>query len=261
MQLPSFVKNTNFWIRFSNSNLYFSWRYPSIYKRIQKDRLFYKKLMQDVKGKKIIFDVGANKGEKSRVFSEIADSVIAFEPSTNLYNVLSIIFKNSNVQIMNCALGSEKTSLTYYEIEGKDGYNSLSEKHIDAIRSKEILNPKDTITSSNVQVETLDSYISKYGTPQYIKIDVEGYEYEVIKGLKTPITLLSFEINLPHFREETINCINYLSELSNNQYKFNIVNDLNDRNFLFKDNLTSEEAKSYISDTKETFMEAFVFLT
>ncbi len=261
MQLPSFIKRTNFWIKFSNSNLYFSWMRPSTYKRIQKDRLFYKKLMQDVKGKKIIFDVGANRGEKSRVFSEIADIVIAFEPSGNLSKVLSVIFKNSNVQIINCALGSEKTSLNYYEIECKDGYSSLSEKHIDAIRSKEILNPKDIITSSIVQVETLDNYITKYGKPQFIKIDVEGYEYEVLKGLKTPVALLSFEINLPDFREETINCINYLSALSNNQYKFNIINDLNDMNFLFKDNLTSEEAINYISNTKETFMEAFVFLT
>lgn len=45
----------------------------------------------------------------------------------------------------------------------------------------------------SVQVTTMDKLVEKYGTPLFAKIDVEGYEYEVIKGLNKPIKYISLE--------------------------------------------------------------------
>jgi hypothetical protein len=40
---------------------------------------------------------------------------------------------------------------------------------------------------------TLDSLIARHGVPTFVKIDVEGFEYEVLVGLSRPIKAMSFE--------------------------------------------------------------------
>ena len=59
---------------------------------------------------------------------------------------------------------------------------------------------------------TLDSLVSQYGVPSFIKIDVEGYEHEVIKGLSTPVKMICFEFT-PEFIESTFNSIHHLQTL------------------------------------------------
>jgi FkbM family methyltransferase len=44
-----------------------------------------------------------------------------------------------------------------------------------------------------VDVTTLDQLIEEYGLPTLCKIDVEGYEPQVLRGLSYPIPVLSFE--------------------------------------------------------------------
>jgi len=44
-----------------------------------------------------------------------------------------------------------------------------------------------------VPVTTLDSLIARHGIPAFIKIDVEGFELEVLAGLSRPVKALSFE--------------------------------------------------------------------
>jgi hypothetical protein len=61
---------------------------------------------------------------------------------------------------------------------------------------------------------TLEQMISTYGRPFYIKIDVEGYELNVLKGLQTAVPYLSFEVNLPYFRSEGEQCTARLREIA-----------------------------------------------
>jgi Methyltransferase FkbM domain len=44
-------------------------------------------------------------------------------------------------------------------------------------------------------VVTVDSLIEAFGAPDYVKIDVEGFDLEVLQGLTRPPPLLSFEFN------------------------------------------------------------------
>jgi hypothetical protein len=62
---------------------------------------------------------------------------------------------------------------------------------------------------------TLDSAIQRFGVPQYCKIDVEGWELHVLKGLHQPIPLISFEYHQDEGRmQDAYACLDYLNMLT-----------------------------------------------
>lgn len=254
--LKKYLKNTSLWIAISYSELYQKYFNPSWVKGKNEDFQFYKNLLKDA-GKELIFDVGANTGYKTSLFRRISKKVLAFEPSNSCYQILKKRFKYSNVEIFNCALGSEKTSLDYYEIEGQEAYSSLSSKHIETrVVNRNMVGIK-SIKPKKVSVEIIEDFITKYGKPYYIKIDVEGFEYEVIKGLQTPVSLISFESNLPEFCKESIEIIYYLSRLSNNKYVFNFTAEID---FLLENFLDGKEACNFVSACQMPTLEIYAKL-
>ena len=63
--------------------------------------------------------------------------------------------------------------------------------------------------------------ISKYGRPQFIKIDVEGYEHVVLEGLSQPVRALSFEFIGEHLAS-TLECIDKLSSLGKVMFRYSL---------------------------------------
>lgn len=72
-----------------------------------------------------------------------------------------------------------------------------------------------------VEVTTLDALIKEFGMPSYIKIDVEGYELEVIKGLCSAIPLVSFEFT-PELLDVTHECIACLAQLGDIECNYSL---------------------------------------
>ena len=72
---------------------------------------------------------------------------------------------------------------------------------------------------SSVRTTTLDSLITSYGRPQFVKIDVEGHESAVLKGLHRSIPRLSFEYT-PEYIRPALECLEHLSSLGT--YGFNL---------------------------------------
>jgi hypothetical protein len=60
--------------------------------------------------------------------------------------------------------------------------------------------------------------IEEYGQPDYIKIDVEGLEQDVLRGLRRPIDYVSFEFTLPELPHDAIACVRLL--MANGAYRF-----------------------------------------
>jgi hypothetical protein len=59
---------------------------------------------------------------------------------------------------------------------------------------------------------SLDDAIRRFGTPAYCKIDVEGWEYDVLCGLSQMVPLISFEYHLNNIEiQKSFHCLNYLS--------------------------------------------------
>jgi hypothetical protein len=52
-----------------------------------------------------------------------------------------------------------------------------------------------TLHPIEVPVVTLDALIAQHGEPAFVKIDVEGYEPQVLRGLTRPVQALSFEFH------------------------------------------------------------------
>jgi hypothetical protein len=71
-----------------------------------------------------------------------------------------------------------------------------------------------------VPVTTIDSLIAIHGEPAFCKIDVEGFEREVLRGLSRPLERLSFEFHA-EFIGETLACLERLRELA--PYRFNFT--------------------------------------
>jgi FkbM family methyltransferase len=223
--LKQIIKTKSWWYTISDSAFYRKMRDAGRYELFQQETNFYRALVGD--SNDLIFDVGANVGTKAKIFGLLAKQVVLFEPDHTNLKILGARLKNNERFIIHgCALGNEQGTSSYYSIGNDSAYNSLSEKHINNIaRQRGIIKNERLLTQYEVETNTLDFFIDKYGLPGYIKIDVEGFEKQVIEGLSQPVNLISFEANLPEFLPESIDIVRYLAGLSGQKYRFNYAID------------------------------------
>ena len=76
-----------FFLQFTNPN-YIKW--------LKKEYLFHKKFLSN---ENLIFDLGANRGDKTHIFLKFSKRVVAYEPEKKMNSILKKRFKNSNVII------------------------------------------------------------------------------------------------------------------------------------------------------------------
>jgi Methyltransferase FkbM domain len=102
-----------------------------------------------------------------------------------------------------------------YVDEPGSAKNTLSRKWVDSLRSDPARFGQKLAfrNSSEIETTTLEQVTEDYGQPFFIKIDVEGHEPEVLRGLRRPLPFLSYEVNLPEFRGEALECIDILNTL------------------------------------------------
>lgn len=158
----------------------------------------------------LVFDVGANFGNRVEIFVKLGAKVIAIEPQRKCAEYLRRKFKN-RIYVENVGLGSSNEIKQLY-VADSSVLSSFSTSYIAKV--------KDTrhktsiwVKSEPVQIVTLDELIHKHGEPIFIKIDVEGFELEVIGGLSKKSGIISFEYTVPEFKEDVFKCIQKLHHI------------------------------------------------
>ena len=204
--------------RFNDSavyQLYLKARYPKRYEEARKEQAFYKALIRQA-GSGLVFDVGANGGGKAVIFAEAADRVLCVEPDPAAVRILRARFaKSKKVDVVDKGVGSAIGSFPFHVFGDADGGNTFSKKWSASpgVLGESNRPDKEPERVIDVAVVTLDSLIEQFGKPSYIKIDVEGFELEVLKGLTQPVNLISIECALPKFTNETLQCLKRYEEL------------------------------------------------
>lgn len=168
----------------------------------------------------LVFDVGANDGKYSKILLKAGARVVGFEPQDSCVTTLKRIFQyHPKFTLEPIALGAQKGQQVMHICSGASTISSLSDEWINAVSHSGRFNHYKWPGRQVVEVDTLDRMIEKYGTPKFMKIDVEGFEHEVLKGLTVPVSALSIEFT-PEIMRDTKNCITYLSGIGN--YEFNL---------------------------------------
>lgn len=199
----------------------------------------------------LCFDIGANNGAKTESFLALGARVICVEPQDNCVRMLKYKYeKNSNVVIIDKALSSSNGEKKIF-IPAASTLSSMSEEFIKKTKQTRF-SEYDWSKEVVCKTTTLDDLIVSYGIPKFCKIDVEGYELEVLKGLTNKIPYISIEFT-PELKHLTFECIELLSKLSD--CKFNYSEGESSK-FSFDKWVTKEEMINFLS-TNNDFVKSF----
>ena len=150
-------------------------------------------LQRKVSRKTTMYDVGANVGYFALLARDLGATVHAFEPNPMLVKLLRISenLDGRRLHIIPAACGNTAEIRPLYILDDRNsGSSSLAKPSRRAI---------------HVQVNTLDSYWHKTGVaPTLIKIDVEGFEYEVLQGAEQVISTAKPVIIIEVTRQATV---------------------------------------------------------
>lgn len=167
-------------------------------------------LSQFIKSGDLAFDVGANIGVRTEIMLSIGATVVAFEPQPICAREIRAR-GNRHLTVVEKAVGAVEGSADLH-LKSETGQASL-------LPNWQGGPPVGVLT---VPVTTLDAEIKKYGRPVFCKIDVEGFEAEVLRGLSSPIKALSFEYHCDEAGVAKVrDCLTLLSKLAN--YDVNLI--------------------------------------
>ena len=153
----------------------------------------------------LVFDIGANRGQHTRCFLALGASVIAVEPLPACVAELRAMYAKRRVTIIPCAVG-DRPSTAELHVGIHTSLSTLSEEWLRTAQSSPRFKDVSWEETVEVPVITLDSLVEKYGVPDFIKIDVEGFESKALNGLSKMPRALCFEFNTEYL-EATLECL------------------------------------------------------
>ena len=168
----------------------------------------------------LAFDVGAHVGNRSRIWAGLGAKVVAIEPQADLAAWLRWQFKGrSEIKVIETALGAKPGAAGMHIDPANPTVTTLSSEWIEQVGKTDGFKKVDWRPPVSIEMTTLDHLIDAHGLPAFCKIDVEGFEAEVLKGLSQPIKALSFEF-LPAVIDVAIEAVGLLEGLG--RYRYNV---------------------------------------
>jgi FkbM family methyltransferase len=143
----------------------------------------------------LVFDVGSHVGDRVASFRRLGARVIAVEPQPALARTLRLLYgRDSSVTIEALAVGAREGEVELLLNRANPTVSTASADFVRAARGA--IGWERQVWDGRVRVgqTTLDALIARHGVPAFVKVDVEGYEADVLAGLGRPVAALSFEL-------------------------------------------------------------------
>ena len=180
-----------------------------IYRFRPKHQASLKQLYQPfIKAGDLAFDVGAHAGDRTACLRKLGARVVSIEPQA----IFAAFLRATNaaypeVTVLTCVLSNTAGPKTLHINSRNPTVSTVSDGFVKAATSGAVGWQGQTWDRSvTVQARTLDDLIAQYGAPAFIKIDVEGAEYDVLCGLSQAVAALSFEFTMIQ-RELAHDCV------------------------------------------------------
>lgn len=169
----------------------------------------------------LAFDIGSHVGDRIASFRRLGARVVALEPQPLCFEALSQIYCcDGAVRLLNSACGPRPGTLTLHVNSANPTVTTASPEFVRAAAGAGGWEGQVWDRAIAVPVTTLDTLIAEHGVPAFVKIDVEGFEADVLAGLSRPLPALSFEFTTIQ-RDVAFRCLDRLAALGS--YGFNIA--------------------------------------
>lgn len=169
----------------------------------------------------LCFEIGAHVGNRLLAWRALGARVVALEPQPLLMQTLRRRYgKDAAIILEEKAVGAKPGEATLHISTRTPTVTTMSKDWIARVQKDASFSKVQWDRQVTVPVTTLDALIDTWGEPKFCKIDVEGFELEVLEGLSRPLAALSFEY-IPAAIAVATGCINRMEILG--RYEYNLA--------------------------------------